>query len=70
MARQVVFYYCAITYVTLFFDPIRTSLELPTEEFINFPELAKKEQDYLTATALGVLLSVLVIFVSGQSVLQ
>jgi len=66
--RRVLFYYCVVTYVMILNDPIRQNPEAVndmcngTGEWMNFPKLAKLEEDYVFCSALCLLISTLLIF--------
>jgi hypothetical protein len=66
-ARQLLFYSCAISYVILMLDPMRMHPEKVENMcngggWINFPKLAKMEEDYVFNSSLCLLVSTLLIF--------
>jgi hypothetical protein len=66
-ARQLLFYACMVSYIVLLMDPLRQHPERVEgmcngENWINFPRLAKLEEDYVFNSALTLLLSTLLIF--------
>jgi hypothetical protein len=66
-ARQAIFYSCTVAYVVLMSDPLRQHPERVEgmcngENWINFPRLAKMEEDYVFNSSMCLLLSTLLIF--------
>jgi hypothetical protein len=66
-ARQLIFYACMVSYVILMTDPLRQHPERVEgmcngENWINFPRLAKMEEDYVFNSSMCLLLSTLLIF--------
>ena len=68
LIRRLLFYYCVVSYVILMTDPIRTDPKavedmcLGTGKWMNFPRVAKLEEDYVFFSALCLLISTLLIF--------
>jgi hypothetical protein len=66
-ARQILFYSCVVSYVVLMSDPIRTHPQNVLQmcnggQWMNFPKLAKMENDYVFNSSLCLLVSTLLIF--------
>jgi len=66
-ARQVLFYVCMVMYVVVLFDPLRMNPDKVEDmcnggHWVNFPKLAKLEEDFVFNSALCLLMSTLLIF--------
>jgi len=66
-ARQGFFYVCVVMYVILMADPLRNHPEKVKDmcdggHWVNFPRLAKAEEDYVFNSALCLLMSTMLIF--------